>query len=120
MHLRIKYLRKTLKLSQADFGTRIEVSRDVINNIEQNRNKRPVAEYLISRICRTFNVNEVWIRTGEGDMFSLAPNNLIEDLRVSHDLSQSAASIISNFIKMSKSEQELFIELASKIFYSND
>ena len=36
MHLRIKYLRKTLKLSQADFGTRIEVSRITLNKTETN------------------------------------------------------------------------------------
>ena len=42
MNSRIKELRKSLKLSQTDFGKHLGVSRDVINNIE---NKRVVKAY---------------------------------------------------------------------------
>lgn len=67
MNERIKFLRKTLKLSQADFGEKLGVSRDVINNME---NKRVVpANYMIKLIASTFEVNQIWLETGEGEMF---------------------------------------------------
>ena len=72
---RISLLRKELKLSQDKFGKKIGVSRDVINNIEHNRLSRPEQkEPLYRLICQEFNVNENWLRTGDGDMF-LAPED---------------------------------------------
>lgn len=59
-----------MELSQNEFGERLGVSRDVINNIEHNRLSRPEQkEPLYRLICQEFNVNECWLRTGEGDMF---------------------------------------------------
>lgn len=71
---RISILRKELKLSQDKFGEKLGVSRDVINNIEHNRLSRPEQkEPLYRLICQEFNVNEHWLRTGEGDMFLELP-----------------------------------------------
>lgn len=68
MESRIKELRKTLKLSQTDFGKRLGVSRDVVNNIE---NKRVVPSEPIQKlIVSEFSVNRVWLETGEGEMFA--------------------------------------------------
>ena len=67
MNSRLHNLRKTLKLSQKDFGTQLGVSRDVVNNAELGRvDMKPL---FISHVCKTFNVNETWLRTGEGEMF---------------------------------------------------
>lgn len=72
---RIKEIRKNNKLSQAQFGERLRVSRDVINNIENNRIN--ISELIIKTICMEFNLNEKWLLTGQGfpeiqtDMFSL-------------------------------------------------
>lgn len=63
---RIKQLRKSIGLSQTEFGERMGVSRDVISNIELGRVEP--SELQIRMICRTFNVDEVWLRTGDGDM----------------------------------------------------
>ncbi len=65
---RIKLLRKKyLSLTQLEFGNRLGVSRDVIGNIEYNRLAKPEAkEPLIRLICKEFNVNEDWLRTGAG------------------------------------------------------
>lgn len=65
---RIRYLRKQkLHLTQEKFGNRLGVSRDVIGNIEYNRLANPEQkEPLIKLICKEFNVNEDWLRTGAG------------------------------------------------------
>ena len=67
---RIKDVRRKVGLSQADFGARLGVSRDVISNIETDRLKNPgQKESLYRLICREYGVDEHWLRTGDGDMF---------------------------------------------------
>jgi transcriptional regulator with XRE-family HTH domain len=68
---RIRELRKMhLKLSQEEFGKKLGVTRSVIKNIELNVLARPEQkEPLIKLICREFNVNETWLRNGEGEVF---------------------------------------------------
>ena len=68
---RIKDVRKTLKLSQREFGEKLGVSRDVISNVEYGR-VRP-KELFLRHICKVYNVNEHWLETGEGDMFDSNP-----------------------------------------------
>lgn len=64
---RIKLLRKRLSLSQNDFGKRLGISRDSVNNIENNRLAKPEQkEPIYKLICKEFNVNEDWLRTGAG------------------------------------------------------
>lgn len=67
MYNRIKTIRKTLKLSQREFGEILGVSRDVISNIEYGR--VPPKELLVQHICQLYKVNRQWLETGEGEMF---------------------------------------------------
>lgn len=68
MNERIKKLRKALDLTQREFGERIGVKPNTIATYEIGRNE-PI-DAVVSLICREFNVNETWLRTGEGDMFA--------------------------------------------------
>ncbi len=71
---RIKQLRQTLNLSQAKFAKAISISNGYIAGIELG--KRNVNDRIIKLICITFNVNEQWLKAGEGDMFKRQPNQL--------------------------------------------
>ena len=66
MHDRIRELRKNyLHMSQAAFGSKLGVNRDVINNIENNRLAKPEQKLsLIKLMCREFSVNEEWLLNG--------------------------------------------------------
>lgn len=64
---RIKELRKALGLTLDKFGEQVGVKRSAIGNIENG--VRGVTEQMFKSICREFNVNESWLRTGEGEMF---------------------------------------------------
>ncbi len=67
MHERIKQIRKALNLTQEEFGKRIGYTRGAVTNIElQKVEPKPL---MLDLICREFNVNEQWLRTGEGEMF---------------------------------------------------
>jgi bacteriophage CI repressor helix-turn-helix domain len=67
MNERMKQLRKTLGLTQQDFADRLGIKRGAIANYEIGRNE-PI-DAVVSLICREFDVNEDWLRTGEGEMF---------------------------------------------------
>lgn len=67
MNERIKEVRTALKLSRAAFGEQLGCSGDVINNAERGR--AALTDMFIMHICKTFNVNEEWLRTGNGEMF---------------------------------------------------
>lgn len=70
MNERIKVLRKSLKMTQEEFGKRLGVTRDTIGNIELNRLARPDQKLsLIKLMCKEFNVNEDWILDGIEPMF---------------------------------------------------
>ena len=110
---RIKFLRKELNLSQPKFGEKMGVSRDVISNIELGR--VPIKDMMFNLICKTFNVNPVWLKDGEGQMFIDTPNILIDNLAVEYNLNPTEKKIISNFVNLSESERNQLIELVKKL-----
>lgn len=67
MHERIKKLRKALGLTQQEFASRLNIGRGTLANYEVGRNE-PI-DAVITLICQTFNVNEDWLRNGNGPMF---------------------------------------------------
>lgn len=63
---RIKTIRKQNKMTQVEFGEKIGVKGNTITNYENGL--RTPSDAVIFSICREFNINENWLRTGEGDM----------------------------------------------------
>lgn len=67
MNQRLFTLRKTLSLSQADFGEKLNIKPSTIGGYEKGR--RPITDRVVTDICREYNVNEQWLREGTGPMF---------------------------------------------------
>ena len=67
MNERLKILRKYLHLTQQEFADNIGISRGNIAAYEVSKNAPSNA--VLSLISKTFDVNENWLRTGEGEMF---------------------------------------------------
>ncbi len=53
-------------MNQTDFGARIGVKQGTITGYETGI--RTPTDAVILSICREFNINENWLRTGEGEM----------------------------------------------------
>ncbi|MEC1178627.1 helix-turn-helix transcriptional regulator [Metasolibacillus meyeri] len=77
MYSRIKEIRNALKMNQAEFARHLGLGQSTLAMIEVG--KRTFSDKHIKVICATFNINEEWLRTGEGEMFnsSLYENELI-------------------------------------------
>lgn len=66
MNERIKLIRKSSGLTQTAFGERIGVKGNTVTGWESGI--RVPSDAVINLICREFNVDEKWLRTGEGEM----------------------------------------------------
>lgn len=64
---RIKLVRIKKSLNQTDFAKRLSISRSAVCKIESGENSP--SEQTINLICKEFNVNSEWLRTGKGEMF---------------------------------------------------
>lgn len=114
---RIKELRKLLNLTQAKFAEKIGVKPNTISQYESGRNE-PL-DAVISLICREFNVNENWLRTGEGEMFvSLTRSQEIAEF-VGKSLKGENDNFVRRFVavlaQLEPSEWELIEKIASKL-----
>lgn len=98
MNTRLHQLRKTLKLNQEDFGKRLGVTGASISRLEKG--ERNITEQMILSVCREFNVDEEWLRNGDGEMF-LPPNDELGDLvgRLVADRSSEFSSIILDIMR---------------------
>lgn len=67
MNERIKELRKTLQLTQTEFGERLGIGKTAISKIERGDNG--TTEQTLRSICREFGVSYLWLTTGGGSMF---------------------------------------------------
>ena len=73
---RIREIRNTLGLTLEKFGDRLGVTKVAISNIEKgNRN---LTEQMTKAICREFNVDYMWLTTGDGEMFIDNDDDFIE------------------------------------------
>lgn len=67
MHERLILLRKALGITQADMAEKIGVSRFAISNYEAGT--RNITDRTARQICAAYNVDYIWLTTGQGEMF---------------------------------------------------
>lgn len=70
---RLKEVLQKSKLTQAEFAGRISISQQYLS--QMCNGKKVPSDRTITDICREFGVNEIWIRTGEGDPFQEESRN---------------------------------------------
>ena len=116
---RIEILRKDLSMSRRVFGEKLGVSESVIVNIEYDRLKRPdQKESLYKLICKEFNVNEEWLRTGNGEMFApLTRNQLITDFATDLIMEDNTFKkrLVEALAKLDESEWDVLEKLAESL-----
>ena len=64
---RTKCLRNSLKLSQTEFGESLGAGIGAIKNLEAGITALKPA--MADLICRLYNVDPIWLETGQGEMF---------------------------------------------------
>ena len=117
MQDRIKELRKSLGLTQKDFGERLGVQANTITSYESG--VRTPNNSMILAICREYGVSETWLRTGEGEMKQkLTRNQEIAEFMatVMRDPDDAPRKrFVSIISKLSVDEWQLLAEIAKKM-----
>lgn len=101
---RIKKVRKELDLTQQEFCNRIGLRRNSISLVESG--KRNISNQALFSICREFNVNETWLRTGDGEPFVTPDDNAIEELIKENRLSPEQAELMRIFMSMPEKKRD--------------
>lgn len=101
---RIKKVRISLDMTQTEFAKRIGSMQNTITRYETN-NRNPSAS-VIALICREFNVNEEWLKTGAGEMFKAAPSSALDALAEEYKLSAASYVMVEKFVNLKPEAQE--------------
>lgn len=98
MNERIKLLRKTIGLSQRDFGAKIGISDPAVSKIEKGTNIP--SEQTVKSICREFNVNYAWLLEGKGEMFSALPETLLDEVAEEYELDELDKLLVKKYMQL--------------------
>lgn len=73
---RIREVRKALGLTLEKFGKKIGMKKNSVSQLENGKNS--VTEQVVKAICREYNVDYMWLTTGDGEMFIDTDDDFIE------------------------------------------
>lgn len=119
MNERIKELRKSLDMNQTEFGNRIGVKQTTVAGYETGV-RTPIDSVILS-MCREFNVNEEWLRTGKGEMFLPVPEEdevasyVAELLEPDNPFADLIVQIMRTYSQLDPKSQEVLLEFSRKL-----
>lgn len=109
-------MREHLEMNQRDFSKRINISQPTLALLETGR--RQLRDIYISQICSEFNVNEHWLRTGEGEMFIQPDTFSLDDYAKKNNLTELETAIVKGFISLDPNIREALFQHAKEFFSS--
>lgn len=114
---RIKVLREHLGLTQTALAEKINRAPNTINQYEKGKN---IPDRTILDICNAFNANEVWLRTGSGEMFRQETN---VDVELAHQVGRLIKSdddftkrLVLEYLKLPPELKTAFEEFVDKLY----
>ena len=114
---RVRIVRKDLSLTLENFGKKLGVGKTAIYKIEKCENS--LTDRMLESICREFNVNENWLRSGEGEMFLPVEDEvgeivskLVDELNPFYDM---IIDIMHTFNNLDDKGQEIICNFTSDL-----
>lgn len=115
---RVKLLRKSLNLTQIEFGKKIAVAQGYLTNIENGH--REVTDKIIKLICLQFDINEDWLRTGAGDMREQKNNFSLDKYAKERGASDIDIEILKIYLNLDKNVRKKIVSDFKKIFIKDE
>ena len=106
---RLKLIRKESGLNQTEFGARINLSQTTIGLYESDN--RVITDRALSQICSAFNINEEWLKTGEGEMRRATSPLFLRD----SSLDATDREIIESYIRMTPTQRQFIKDWIRRI-----
>lgn len=101
---RVKEIRKNLTLTLEKFGEKLGVGKTAISKIERNENT--LTDQMAKAICHEYNVNYDWLICGEGEMFSVLPQTVLDELCKQYNCDELDRTIITEYLKLNETERQ--------------
>ncbi len=115
---RLKEIRSNYNLTQQEFADRLGIKRNTVATYETGKSNP--SDSAIVLICREFNVNEEWLRTGIGKKYKEFSGNIINQLAAEYGLSDIATAMIRCFIDLKPEVQnEMFNFFRKVVLWAN-
>ena len=111
---RLKMLRKEMGLNQKDFGAKIGLGQGAVSWIEKDGNT--VIDQNIRLICDTFNINESWLRNGEGPKEAIdIKKDLLDEVRDTYKLNSTEEQIMRIYLQLDEHSREVISGYVKKL-----
>ena len=122
MNERLIDLRKSLHITQQEFACRLNVSRSTVATYEVGKSNP--SDAAVALICREFNVNEDWLRNGNGEMFLPVDRNADIAKLTKQLLNEETNSFKNRFVSMlanlTVEECEFLEKKAKELFWVDE
>ncbi len=119
MNERMKELRKILGVTQQELADKLGLKRNTIATYEIG--KASPSDRVISDLCNKYNVNEEWLRTGNGEMLKKVPDEdevaiyVSELLQPDNPLSELIVEVMRTYSQLDPKSQEVLKEFSNKL-----
>lgn len=90
-------------LTKTAFAKKINLSQPHISKIALGDSVP--SDRTIADICREFDIDEAWLRTGEGEMFRRSPDTLAERLSRDYGLDDLGCQIMTAYLKLDENDR---------------
>lgn len=107
---RVKEIRTTLKMNQADFSNLLGIGQSTLAMMEVS--KRKISDRHVKTICSICNVNETWLRTGEGEMYLQTDDTLFAKLSKEYNLSVGMQELLRAILDLDDERREQLVDFA--------
>lgn len=111
---RVKEVRKSLKMTLEEFGSKVGVAKQTISRIENGINN--LTDQMAKSICREYNVNYDWLVSGEGEMFSDLPQTVLDELCKQYDCDATDRSMIEEYLKLDATSRKVLKDYIRNVF----
>ena len=108
INARIKFTRKELGYNQSNFAKMLGIGQTSISFIEKDGST--VTEQNIKAISNLFNVNEEWLRTGQGNKFIEQKDNVLNQVTDLLKLDETEQSFLNAYLNLSYEQRQNFKE----------
>lgn len=102
---RLKQIRATMNMNQTTFAKSLGISQSTLAMMEVG--KRDILERHIKTICALYNVDEHWLRTGEGTMLIETKDSFIDTLTEKYSLDELDRKIIQCYLELNRTQRSV-------------
>lgn len=114
MDKRLKIMRLEKGLTQTELGNIIGLSKSAISKIELD--KASLTDRNIQALTKELDVNPIWLKTGEGDMFLSIKTDLVDQLAKEYKLDQTSQELIRSFLELDQEQRDYLIGWLKNVF----